>query len=211
MNKMIHPPSVSTGFLHICKTDFSVKFRFLRRNFVLESLGSRGGGGGGYLLAPHAKCVHTVRSYFFFIYVIADEQQQLIHSWRVASLFYRKISRNSLQCQQLVEEHEEAIENWYFHKQNSDPDMFAWLCYDKLNLCCPEGRYGKDCKPCPGVEKGLPACFGRGTCHVSDVWSSHRKALCAFRRVRDGLGRVEGVGAREEESEAGLSGHCVRA
>ncbi|VDM45217.1 unnamed protein product [Toxocara canis] len=67
----------------------------------------------------------------------------------------------------MVEEHEETIENWYFHKQSSDPDMFAWLCHDKLNLCCPEGRYGKDCKPCPGVEKGLPACFGRGKCHSS--------------------------------------------
>ncbi|KHN71599.1 Cysteine-rich with EGF-like domain protein 2 [Toxocara canis] len=81
-------------------------------------------------------------------------------------------------CQQLVEEHEETIENWYFHKQSSDPDMFAWLCHDKLNLCCPEGRYGKDCKPCPGVEKGLPACFGRGKCHGDGSREGKGKCEC---------------------------------
>lgn len=71
-----------------------------------------------------------------------------------------------LKCQQMVEENEENIENWYFHKQNSDPDMHLWLCVEKLQVCCKEGFFGKNCKPCPGVDKGLNSCFGRGKCHV---------------------------------------------
>lgn len=71
-----------------------------------------------------------------------------------------------LQCQQLVEEHEESIENWYFHKQLSNPDFLKWLCYEKLRLCCDAGHFGADCKPCPGVDKGLPVCSGHGSCQV---------------------------------------------
>lgn len=84
--------------------------------------------------------------------------------------FHRKLFAyshiNCIQCHELVEEHEEDIENWYFHRQNSDPDFLIWLCHDKLRLCCREGHFGVNCKPCPGVDKGFAACSGHGKCLV---------------------------------------------
>lgn len=77
-----------------------------------------------------------------------------------------KLGVTILQCQQLVEEHEESIENWYFHKQLSNPNLLKWLCFEKLRLCCDAGHFGADCKPCPGVDKGLPVCSGHGSCQV---------------------------------------------
>ncbi len=74
-----------------------------------------------------------------------------------------------LQCHALVEEHEETLENWYRHKQRSNPDVHKWLCIEQLKLCCPKGHFGPHCQPCPagpGTEPDRP-CFGRGRCDVS--------------------------------------------
>ncbi|XP_015916835.1 cysteine-rich with EGF-like domain protein 2 [Parasteatoda tepidariorum] len=54
------------------------------------------------------------------------------------------------QCHRLAEEHESLLEEWWFKKKNSFPDIFYYLCIDKLQVCCPENHYGPDCKPCVG-------------------------------------------------------------
>ncbi|VDN53727.1 unnamed protein product [Dracunculus medinensis] len=93
--------------------------------------------------------------------------------------FAHGIKDVEFKCQQMVEENEENIENWYFHKQNSDPDMHLWLCVEKLQVCCKEGFFGKNCKPCPGVDKGLNSCFGRGKCHGDGTRGGDGKCKCS--------------------------------
>ncbi|EJD75709.1 latent transforming growth factor beta binding protein 4 [Loa loa] len=91
---------------------------------------------------------------------------------------FRNVKDVEFKCQQLVEEHEESIENWYFHKQFSNPDFLKWLCHEKLRLCCDKGHFGTDCKPCPGIDKGLPACSGHGSCQGDGSREGSGKCKC---------------------------------
>uniref|UniRef100_A0A158R4S4 Cysteine-rich with EGF-like domain protein 2 n=1 Tax=Syphacia muris TaxID=451379 RepID=A0A158R4S4_9BILA len=81
-------------------------------------------------------------------------------------------------CLKLAEENEETLENWYFHKQSSDPDLFHWLCFEKIKVCCRSGHYGKDCKTCPGMDNGLTACSGHGICDGDGTRSGTGKCKC---------------------------------
>ncbi|KAK0399518.1 hypothetical protein QR680_003089 [Steinernema hermaphroditum] len=81
-------------------------------------------------------------------------------------------------CQGLVEEEEELIEEWYYKRQDSNPDMFSWLCVDKLTRCCPVGHFGPKCDQCPGVAKSEVACFGRGKCHGDGSRKGKGKCKC---------------------------------
>ncbi|GFS51611.1 cysteine-rich with EGF-like domain protein 2-A [Trichonephila inaurata madagascariensis] len=66
------------------------------------------------------------------------------------------------QCHHLAEEHEALLEEWWFKSKASYPDIFYFLCIDKLLVCCPENHFGSDCKPCLG---GLVnPCSGHGQC-----------------------------------------------
>uniref|UniRef100_A0A915PCI0 EGF-like domain-containing protein n=1 Tax=Setaria digitata TaxID=48799 RepID=A0A915PCI0_9BILA len=91
---------------------------------------------------------------------------------------FKNVKDLEFKCQQLVEEHEEDIENWYFHKQLSNPDFLKWLCYEKLRLCCDAGYYGADCKPCPGVDRNLPVCAGHGSCEGDGSREGNGKCRC---------------------------------
>ncbi|KAL3982339.1 TLR4 regulator and MIR-interacting MSAP family protein [Acanthocheilonema viteae] len=91
---------------------------------------------------------------------------------------FRDVKDIEFKCQQLVEEHEESIENWYFHKQLSNPNFLKWLCFEKLRLCCDAGHFGTDCKPCPGVDKGLPVCSGHGSCQGDGSREGSGKCKC---------------------------------
>ncbi|KAI6171417.1 hypothetical protein M3Y97_01042100 [Aphelenchoides bicaudatus] len=66
-------------------------------------------------------------------------------------------------CSNLAEETEELLEMWFFRRQESDPDIFKYICIDNLQKCCPDGHHGPNCSPCPGALVG-PACFGNGKC-----------------------------------------------
>uniref|UniRef100_A0A1I7ZKC7 Cysteine-rich with EGF-like domain protein 2 n=1 Tax=Steinernema glaseri TaxID=37863 RepID=A0A1I7ZKC7_9BILA len=81
-------------------------------------------------------------------------------------------------CQGLAEEHEELVEEWYYKKQDSDPNMFSWLCVDQLASCCPTGHYGPKCDQCPGVAKSKTACYGRGKCHGDGSRKGKGKCKC---------------------------------
>ncbi|KAE9412387.1 hypothetical protein Angca_010160, partial [Angiostrongylus cantonensis] len=67
------------------------------------------------------------------------------------------------QCAHLVEEYEEILEEYYYKHQSSN--MTAWLCESRLEVCCPDGHYGKDCTKCPGLELSGSVCFAHGSCH----------------------------------------------
>lgn len=66
------------------------------------------------------------------------------------------------QCHALAEEIEQYIEDWWFHKQ--DEDLHKYLCIDTLKSCCPDNRYGANCKPCPGFPDNV--CNKSGKCKV---------------------------------------------
>ncbi|GIY32918.1 cysteine-rich with EGF-like domain protein 2-A [Caerostris darwini] len=66
------------------------------------------------------------------------------------------------QCHRLAEEHESILEEWWFKNRASYPDIFYFLCIDKLQVCCPDNHYGPDCKPCVGGI--VNPCNGHGQC-----------------------------------------------
>jgi hypothetical protein len=68
----------------------------------------------------------------------------------------------------LAEKHEEMLENWFFNLQSDELTLEKYLCVDELKFCCETGYFGKNCSPCPAIQKST-ACFGRGKCMV---WST---------------------------------------
>ncbi|VDM97277.1 unnamed protein product [Thelazia callipaeda] len=91
---------------------------------------------------------------------------------------YKDIKNLEFKCMQLVEESEDNIENWYFHKQSSDPDILLWLCHGKLRLCCSEGHYGAECSPCPGVKQNVSVCSDHGSCQGDGSREGTGKCVC---------------------------------
>ncbi|XP_048462373.1 protein disulfide isomerase CRELD1 isoform X2 [Rhincodon typus] len=65
-------------------------------------------------------------------------------------------------CNQMVEQNEEHIENWWFKKQEKYPDLFQWLCLETIQVCCPPGTFGPDCSSCIGGS--TKPCSGYGQC-----------------------------------------------
>lgn len=95
----------------------------------------------------------------------------------------------------MVEEHEEKLETWYFHKQTTFPSLENWLCYDVLKglnfeifhylpnltlilVCCPKNTWGKKCEPCPGDSE--TPCYGRGKCDVIPILWFILIVICAL-------------------------------
>jgi hypothetical protein len=66
----------------------------------------------------------------------------------------------------MAEKHEELLDEWFFEHQESGPSLDQFLCNDKLEFCCPQGYYGPECSPCPGIKQSEKVCFGRGGCDV---------------------------------------------
>ncbi|XP_028907238.1 protein disulfide isomerase CRELD1 isoform X1 [Ornithorhynchus anatinus] len=71
-------------------------------------------------------------------------------------------SKSDFECHRLLEQSEELVETWWFHKQQQAPDLFQWLCMDSLKLCCPPGTYGPSCLACAGGSEH--PCSGNGHC-----------------------------------------------
>lgn len=84
--------------------------------------------------------------------------------FKVMSIIY--FQSFAFQCNHLAEDSEELLEKWFFKRQESDPDLYKYLCIDQLKRCCEVGHHGPNCSPCPGALIG-PACFGNGKCDVS--------------------------------------------
>ncbi|KAK5978652.1 Latent transforming growth factor beta binding protein 4 [Trichostrongylus colubriformis] len=81
-----------------------------------------------------------------------------------------------VKCSFLVEENEEAIEEYYYKHQSSN--MTTWLCESRLELCCPEGHYGKNCAKCPGLDKSGLVCYGHGKCDGEGSRTGSGKCKC---------------------------------
>ena len=82
----------------------------------------------------------------------------------------QNIGRGEDQCHHLAEKYEPEIEEWW-KKQAEQPDMFKWLCIEKLEMCCHDNHYGPKCEPCSN-------CFGNGKCKGNGTRKGNGKCLC---------------------------------
>ena len=53
-----------------------------------------------------------------------------------------------------------------------------WLCIDKLSVCCHDGYYGPDCKPCQVKTEDNVICSGNGKCKGSGTRKGNGKCSC---------------------------------
>uniref|UniRef100_A0A1I8BYX9 Cysteine-rich with EGF-like domain protein 2 n=1 Tax=Meloidogyne hapla TaxID=6305 RepID=A0A1I8BYX9_MELHA len=81
-------------------------------------------------------------------------------------------------CHSLAETHEELLEDWFYNRQETDPNLEAFLCVEKLAYCCDFGYYGSECSPCPGIKESGKACFGRGSCDGDGKRSGNGTCSC---------------------------------
>ncbi|XP_047123493.1 cysteine-rich with EGF-like domain protein 2-B isoform X1 [Hydra vulgaris] len=79
-------------------------------------------------------------------------------------------------CHAMVEENEELLESFWFNKHTELSSLETFLCIEKLKACCPIGKYGKNCKECPGGAS--KPCNNRGTCKGSGTQSGTGECEC---------------------------------
>ena len=63
------------------------------------------------------------------------------------------------------------IEEWWFKHQHEQPDLFTYLCIDKLEVCCPSNHFGPKCEPCNN-------CFNNGKCKGNGTRKGNGKCAC---------------------------------
>ncbi|KAJ6666449.1 hypothetical protein lerEdw1_000724 [Lerista edwardsae] len=64
---------------------------------------------------------------------------------RLVEIIENLCDGSNFECNNMVEEHEELIETWWFKWKKKYPDLFNWLCIETIEVCCPSGTYGQDC------------------------------------------------------------------
>jgi len=79
-------------------------------------------------------------------------------------------------CHALVEEYEEKIEEYWFNKHKELDQLEKFLCIETMNVCCPQGQYGKTCKDCPGGSQ--TPCNGHGKCKGSGTKEGNGECEC---------------------------------
>lgn len=80
------------------------------------------------------------------------------------------------QCYALNEQYDHLIEDWWFNVQDSNPDLFKYLCIDSLKLCCPDFHFGNDCLPCLGHPDNI--CNNNGKCKGAGTRKGNGKCNC---------------------------------
>jgi len=87
------------------------------------------------------------------------------------------VDRGQSQCHDLHHEWEEHLEEWWNMGENK-PDLKVWLCVEKLKVCCADGYYGAECKPCSKVGNNGKLCSGRGKCKGSGTRKGNGQCQC---------------------------------
>ncbi|GAA6084814.1 protein disulfide isomerase Creld1, partial [Tachysurus ichikawai] len=64
---------------------------------------------------------------------------------RLLEIIETACEKNDFECNKLLEQIEDQVETWWFHRQQEAPDLFEWLCIEELRFCCPTGRFGPEC------------------------------------------------------------------
>lgn len=87
-----------------------------------------------------------------------------------------EVKSGSERCYELLEQYDDRLEDWWFNKQQEEPDLFKYLCIDVFKVCCPEYHYGKDCKPCLGFPDAI--CHNNGKCKGAGTRKGDGKCHC---------------------------------
>merc|ERR1712108_64636 len=74
------------------------------------------------------------------------------------------VERGETQCHDNHHQWEEHLEEW--------------LCIEKLSVCCQDGYYGPDCKPCQIMTEDKVICSGNGKCKGSGTRKGNGKCSC---------------------------------
>ncbi|XP_014233062.1 cysteine-rich with EGF-like domain protein 2 [Trichogramma pretiosum] len=88
----------------------------------------------------------------------------------------KDLDHGETQCHSLAEELESEIEEWWFKKQETDPDLFEYLCITKAERCCPKDTYGPQCTECPGFPDSV--CNNNGKCKGAGTRKGNGKCTC---------------------------------
>ncbi|OXU28623.1 hypothetical protein TSAR_010928 [Trichomalopsis sarcophagae] len=80
------------------------------------------------------------------------------------------------QCHSLAEDLESFVEEWWFKRQDSHPDLYSFLCIEKAERCCPKDQYGPNCDKCPGYPDNV--CNSNGKCKGSGTRKGNGKCTC---------------------------------
>lgn len=54
----------------------------------------------------------------------------------------------------MLGEYEEDVEEWWkehYSKKKDHIHLLDYICINKIKVCCANGTFGEDCKPCTGV------------------------------------------------------------
>lgn len=104
---------------------------------------------------------------------------------RLVEIIEKLCDSSDFECNNMVEEHEEQIEKWWFKKRSKHPDLLKWFCVDTIEVCCPSGTYGPDCLACHGGSErpchdngdcdGEGTRGGNGVCHCK---AGYKGELC---------------------------------
>ncbi|XP_068758631.1 cysteine-rich with EGF-like domain protein 2 isoform X2 [Montipora capricornis] len=108
-------------------------------------------------------------------------EERALGSWatsetRLVEIMEGLCEDSASECHAMVEEQEETLEEWWFKHEFKNEDMKTWLCIAKLEVCCPVGTFGPDCKDCSGG-KDSP-CNGHGKCEGDGTREGSGKCSC---------------------------------
>lgn len=63
----------------------------------------------------------------------------------IQELMCKDVKQGKNQCHFLADEYENILQDWWFKEQDNEPDIYAFVCINKLQHCCPEKHFGKNC------------------------------------------------------------------
>lgn len=80
------------------------------------------------------------------------------------------------QCLTLAEKCKEDLKKWWIKEKSESTDLLQYLCVDTLRYCCPNGRFGPDCQPCPGYPDRV--CNNNGKCRGNGTRKGNGQCSC---------------------------------
>ncbi len=83
-----------------------------------------------------------------------------------------------LQCAENVKNWKAHLQEWINGGQDMEGDLRQWLCVNKLEVCCPEDRFGKDCEECSIKDKAGKICSGNGKCKGAGTRKGNGRCQC---------------------------------
>ncbi|CAH0562341.1 unnamed protein product [Brassicogethes aeneus] len=100
----------------------------------------------------------------------------------------QEVKEGKDQCYSLMEKYDSELEEWWFKKQQTHPDLFGYFCIDTMQVCCPDLHFGPECTPCPGHPakvcndngkcRGAGTRKGNGTCNCHEGYTGELCDAC---------------------------------